>query len=808
MLDSLLEITIFSTVLFAVTMLIKRLLNQRISPFLHYAIWSLFLLRLMLPFTLQSPIHVFTLPPAQAAAPATADLTQQTAIPAHNESQASETLAETANAAMQSEQTSPPQLGFVPIPQASVRTLSLSEIILFVWLTGAVAGIGYAAFLYIRLQRRISRHAARPSRRLRSLYAEVRRELGIRQNVPLVCQYGLTSPGILFPARVLMPMDLLVYMDDEQIKSTLRHELVHYKRKDHIVSILLTLLNAVYWFHPVVWFAVRQIRADMETACDSAVVEGMSAAQKGAYASLVLDLFSRSNYQQVVLGMAYGKTKSVVEKRIKGVFMQKNSYTGAKVTCALISLVLCIGCFTTACVPAKSVAIIGGSDGPTQIDLTDSTLDSPDPTPTPAPAIISPLAQVLGVPDAWTFSEWSSDKKLFVTGNPDVTLPDTAALPVASAHFRDVTKEDLSRAITAFFGQEVSFTAAYEDTREYAQNSLPLMESIYENILNGTSPNKDPEYEQSVKDKIETYTKMLETAPSLADKTPIPLMFSTRSDESGNPTSGFRGVSEYQGVSYRVSASNSERANTIVIAEVVDHNPLYYLGTYRTTPDGIRTTKEQAVAQAAQMAVALDPDLTLSHVMTVGLFVNQGETSDYAHPWAWQCVFMRNVNGVDTVYDSRDVGTDIDTNVVTGRVNEALYVTVDDRGICNVRWFNPMTVDTINESSAALLPFSEIEAMLPDLIREKYDYDVTREEGALTLYLQHVQLGMMRVGKPGQSSYTLEPVWSFFIGFEEEPDYSAIPDLLNASFRGDPAYWNSLTISAIDGREIDRDRGY
>ena len=67
---------------------------------------------------------------------------------------------------------------------------------------------------------------------------------------------------------------------------------------------------------------------------------------------------------------------------------------------------------------------------------------------------------------------------------------------------------------------------------------------------------------------------------------------------------------------------------------------------------------------------------------------------------------------------------------------------------------------------------------------------------------------MIRIGKPGSTTYTLEPVWSFLLEFEENPDYSDMSDLLRAGYGGDPAYWNSLTISAIDGRVIDRDRGY
>jgi beta-lactamase regulating signal transducer with metallopeptidase domain len=808
-LQTLLEITAYSAVLFLVTMLLKRVLKEKLSPTLHYAIWSLFLLRLIVPVTLTSPVQLITLPPAQPAASAPAMLPQEEAPPPAVATDA-EAIKQPANAATQTTQGSPAQIGFLPAEQA--KSPSIADILVAVWLGGVALGFGYLAFLYLRLQARIRKHAAKPSRHLRALYQQMRQELGIQAKVPLVCQYGMNSPGILFPARVLMPMELLCYMDDEQIKNTLRHELIHYKRGDHIASILLSLLTAVYWFNPIVWVAAVQIRADVETVCDSLVVRAMSAKQKGDYATLILDLFSRSNYRQVVLGMAYGKSKAVVEKRIKGVFMRNSSQQSAKIICFALALVMLFSCFTTACVPrtqsADAAAIIGGADEETSILVSNGATPTPAPSPTPASEVISPLATQLGIPSPWRYAEWSADKKLLLNGKINVTLPNVDAVPIASATCRDVTKADLMNAIVAFFGEEVRFVYAPEDTKEYAEAWLAQNQEGYDSVINGTSQNKIPSFIESVKQQYALYSEAVKTAPSAAEKREVAIEFVERKDDYGESMMSFRGVAEHNGTEYLVRAGNSSNANTININELHDDRPIGYLGTYRETPEGVSTTKEQAIEFATAMAAKLDSGLTLSHVMTVGLFVNYDEANTWEHPWAWQCVFMRQVNGVGTVYDSRDVGTDIDTNILNGRTTEALEITVDDRGICDLRWVNPMTIDSIATPAATLLLFSQIETMLPELLREKYDYNVTREEGTLELFFQRAELGLMRIGKPGSVTYTLEPVWSFFLEFEENPDYSDMPDLLRAGYDGDPAFWNSLTISAIDGRVIDRDRGY
>lgn len=51
-LNILLEITIYSVVLFCAIMLLKRFFKNKMSPFLHFAIWGLLIARLLIPVTL------------------------------------------------------------------------------------------------------------------------------------------------------------------------------------------------------------------------------------------------------------------------------------------------------------------------------------------------------------------------------------------------------------------------------------------------------------------------------------------------------------------------------------------------------------------------------------------------------------------------------------------------------------------------------------------------------------------------------------------------------------------------------------
>ncbi len=55
------EITIYSGIIFAVTMLVKKLLGGKMSATMHYAVWVVLVVRLLIPITVVSPVHFFVL---------------------------------------------------------------------------------------------------------------------------------------------------------------------------------------------------------------------------------------------------------------------------------------------------------------------------------------------------------------------------------------------------------------------------------------------------------------------------------------------------------------------------------------------------------------------------------------------------------------------------------------------------------------------------------------------------------------------------------------------------------------------------
>lgn len=345
---TLILVTAYSAVIFVAILLLKLCFGKLMSAALHYALWFVLVARLLVPVTIDSGVHLFTLPAAPAA---------QTALEAGQPAGDGALL--TGGSAPVNAGSAGPTAFESPAgtaPPTARTKLTPAHIAAAVWAAGA-AGFGvWLIVLYAALLLRIRKNRARPSRKLLLLLSEVKAELNIASPIRLVCLYEYGTPALLFPNVVLMPIDALSAMNAEQIRFALRHELMHFKRGDQLMSILLSALGAVYWFNPVVWIAARMMRADMETACDGMVTRRLTHEQRNDYASLILHLFAQPERRRIALGMAQSATRKMAEQRVRGIYMRRSSGRGAKAACLFAALLLAFGCFTTACVPVAGKA--------------------------------------------------------------------------------------------------------------------------------------------------------------------------------------------------------------------------------------------------------------------------------------------------------------------------------------------------------------------------------------------------------------------------------------------------------------------
>src|SRR5207302_9963933 len=88
---------------------------------------------------------------------------------------------------------------------------------------------------------------------------------------------------------IVLPQDAPAW-EMEDLNRAIVHELEHVRRGDWLSHCIARVVCAVYWFHPLVWIAWRQLALAAERSCDDAVL-GRSEAT--AYADQLVGLAQR-----------------------------------------------------------------------------------------------------------------------------------------------------------------------------------------------------------------------------------------------------------------------------------------------------------------------------------------------------------------------------------------------------------------------------------------------------------------------------------------------------------------------------------
>jgi hypothetical protein len=118
---------------------------------------------------------------------------------------------------------------------------------------------------------------------------ESARRLAIRRPVALLCSDATDVPltaGVLSPVLVL-PAAAEDWSPARR-RAALDHELAHVGRLDALTQWIGDLAAVVYWFHPLVWRAAAEMRAQRERACDDHVLKCGALASE--YARDLLDI--------------------------------------------------------------------------------------------------------------------------------------------------------------------------------------------------------------------------------------------------------------------------------------------------------------------------------------------------------------------------------------------------------------------------------------------------------------------------------------------------------------------------------------
>jgi bla regulator protein blaR1 len=310
--------TLFAAAAGLLTLALKK--NQAKA---RYWIWLIASIKFMLPFSLLIGLGSrlgSSKPPAQTSGFVTVlQQVGQPFIPA-NATHASTPVATTS------------QLQWLPL------------LLLIVWACGGVAVLLFWCVRWRRMSAAV--RGAQPMESGREWeMLRLQQGLGAAGKIRLMTSPSVLEPGIFGFLRpvLLLPEGIGDRLTDAQLEAIVRHELCHVRRHDNFSAALHMLIEALFWFHPLIWWIGSRLIDERERACDEDVLRLGSEAQ--AYAEGILKVCEF--YLESPLLCVAGVTGSNLKKRIEAIMVHR---IASKLSPAK-KLLLAVAAFSVVAIP-------------------------------------------------------------------------------------------------------------------------------------------------------------------------------------------------------------------------------------------------------------------------------------------------------------------------------------------------------------------------------------------------------------------------------------------------------------------------
>lgn len=218
----------------------------------------------------------------------------------------------------------------------------IAPVILSLWLLGVIVMLG----IYWRgtqKLRMIRRKAAKPSEDIQALFQDCRQRTAPFCEAELKVSRLLSSPVSFgfHPYVVVLPEEHLHSLTQAELRHILLHELTHIRHGDLLANFLVCGFQALFWFNPFVWLAMRRLRRDREAYCDWAVINGFAVEEERiGYGRTILRFAAIQTTVRFGLVNGFCGGKSQLKYRLEQIVAFRRETKLCRVICSICTAML------------------------------------------------------------------------------------------------------------------------------------------------------------------------------------------------------------------------------------------------------------------------------------------------------------------------------------------------------------------------------------------------------------------------------------------------------------------------------------
>ncbi len=321
------QIAILTVIIAIMSILLK---NK--SAHIRYLLWLILLVKCLVPPLLTVPLAI--LPQEQITQPI---IESAAKIPSVFIDTAKTTIAEPAITL--------PTSSAEPTIFDKLSMVTLRQWLGFAWILGAGLFVFVALIKALRVNRWLRRQreplVADLQKSIRGLFTELK-----DTKFPKVWLVdGIGQPFVwgLFRGSIYLPKDFTEIKVEEHRRGIVSHELSHVIRFDAGVNLLQIIAQTIFWFHPLVWWANKKIRAEREKCCDEMAIAWLGTKARDFSNAIVNILTAEHKSTQPSPSLAVAGPVKNIEDRIKTIMNpSKKFYKHPSILAAITILLLAL----------------------------------------------------------------------------------------------------------------------------------------------------------------------------------------------------------------------------------------------------------------------------------------------------------------------------------------------------------------------------------------------------------------------------------------------------------------------------------
>lgn len=314
----------------------------------HYYIWFLLLLRLIIPFTPESPMSIYNFANLNSFKSVFDSrinsfmINQPSMEMGEPSTIASNNLTITANSLEVKKNFAPK-----PTPTA-FETVNWKDILIIFWLIGVILLTGYTIFINLKLWYQIRTEPKANSESTVHIVETCKLKMKINQDIPVISTNKTSTPALFGPIKpwLLLPDNFIKSLSVIELKYIVFHELAHWKRKDIIINWITVVLQISHWFNPIIWYGFYRMRQDCELACDAMVLSSLEPEKHKEYGNAIIRVLEMTLTPQWIPGATRMVTrKSNIKRRI----LMISKYKKESLSISILTIVIFIAIGMVGC---------------------------------------------------------------------------------------------------------------------------------------------------------------------------------------------------------------------------------------------------------------------------------------------------------------------------------------------------------------------------------------------------------------------------------------------------------------------------